>query len=464
MLVGASKQRLLPLILALAIFMQMLDATILNTALPVMAACMRVSVLRMQLAVISYALTLALVMPLSGFLCDRFGTRTVFVGALGLFVAGSLMCAVSPNLGTLVASRVVQATGGAMITPVARLILLKAYAKEEMLEALNITIMPALVGTVLGPLLGGYLVEYAGWHWIFLINIPIGCLGIWTGLRFLPDFSETRSKFDMPGYGLFGVSAFMISMAVEFAGRSDTRAMALGALCVGALALGLYVRYAQGRTQAIFPLSLFLIRTYRLGISGNLLSRIGMGAVPLLLPLLLQVGFGYAPSVSGWMLTPLALAALAVKPLIMPLMRRFGYRKVLVGNTVFLGMLIMSLGLVSQNLPLWALLPQLIFIGAANSIQFTSMNTLTLADLPAEQTSSGNGLMAVNQQLAMSLGLAVGALLLKLLSAQQWLTHGRILPAFRASFVILGAVTLLSATIFMRLKPHDGDNLTHKAA
>ena len=460
------QSRWLPILLAVCIFMQMLDATVLNTALPQMAADLHQSALNMQSAVISYALTLALFMPLSGYLTDRYGTKKVFSVSMALFVFGSLLCAAAPNLPLLVFARVVQGLGGAMMVPVPRLIVLRAYDKAELLERLNFIVMPALLGPIVGPLVGGYLVEYASWHWVFLINVPIGLAGIALAAKIMPDFYAAdggKPHFDLIGFLLFGTAAVGLSLAVEMLTHPGARLFS--AVCAsGGLAAGaLYWRHARhDGDAALYPPRLRLVRTFRLGILGNLVSRLGMGAMPFLMPLLLQVVFARSASTAGWTLAPVALAALLTKPLVKPVVGRFGYRTVLVWNTRIIGLLIMAMALVTAATPLWLLVPALFCLGMCNSLQYSAMNTLTLADLRPQMEGSGNSLMAVNQQLAIGFGIALGATLLNFYGAGSG-RSADMHRAFRLTFVSIGAVTFCAGWVFAFLHPNDGGNLVHGA-
>ena len=451
----------LPLLLALAVFMQMLDATVLNTALPAIAADLHESPLNMQSVVIAYALTLALMTPLSGVLADRFGTRRLFVAALAVFAAGSALCAAAGQLNMLVLARVIQGLGGAMLTPVARLITLRAYDRSDLVRVTNYIVMPALLGPVLGPVLGGYLVDYTSWHWIFLINIPIGLIGIWGAQRLLPDFKQSGMPFDVLGFLLFGGGALGLSMAFEWVLYPHTRLFSVLVGVLGALLLWAYWRHARHSQDPLYAPDLLSVRTFRIGLAGNLASRLGMSALPFLLPLLLQVAFGYSATRAGWLLAPLAISSIAVKPLLPRLTRRFGYRHLLVTNTRCVGLLIMSLALLHEDTPVWLLVLLMLVLGAANSIQFTGMNTLTVADLRARQASSGSSLMGVNQQLAISLGIAISALLLQGFSQTAWL-GGDVQQAFACTFVVVGLLTLVSAHIFARLHRLDGNSLINR--
>lgn len=464
---NTAPSRYLPALLALAIFMQMLDATILNTALPKMAQDLRESPLHMHSAIISYALTLALLMPLSGYLCDRYGTRKTFAHALNLFILGSVVCAGAPSLSLLILGRVIQGMGGAMLVPVPRLIVLRAYDKTRFLPLMNYIIMPALLGPVLGPLVGGYLVEYASWHWIFLINVPVGLAALWMTLRIMPDLRAANGEtphFDRTGFLLFGAGAVSLSLAVELTIYPDARPAAALSALAGILALLRYWRHAEKhRDRALYPPQLRLVRTFRLGLLGNLLSRLGMAAVPFLLPLLLQVAFGRSATHAGWTLAPVALAAISSKPFLRGIIGGLGYRRTLIWNTRIIGLLIMSLALPTAATPPWLLIPLLFTLGFCNSVQYAGMNALTIADLRPLQTGSGNSLMAVNQQLAISFGIALGALLLNLFGAG--LPEGApIHRAFRHTFILIGGITFCSSWVFTRLHPRDGDNLLQKRA
>lgn len=454
--------RFLPLLLALAVFMQMLDATVLNTALPSMAQDLHESPLQMQSAVIAYALTLALLMPLSGYVCDRYGTRQVFFVALLVFVAGSLLCALAPNLNMLVIARVVQGMGGAMLAPVPRMVLVRAYEKSRLVSMLNYVIMPALIGPVLGPIVGGYLVEYASWHWIFLINLPFGLLAAFFTLKIMPDFrDEQKPHFDLTGFLLFGGGTVGLTLAVEITHHPNALPFAGMTALFSLIAMLLYWRHSHRVTTPLYGRDLFQVRTFRLGLSGNLASRLGISAIPFLLPLMLQVGFGYNASIAGWAMAPIALASIAVKPLIQPLMRRFGYRYLLMCNTWLIAIIIASFALTSRATPWWLLLPQLIILGLCSSIQFTAMNTLTLADLSPQQAGSGSSLMAVNQQLSIGFGIAIGAAMLQYFSQAEFLQHS-IQTAFKLTFLGMAIITFVAGFVFACLHQSDGENLVNR--
>ena len=448
----------LPWIAAMAFFMQSLDATILNTALPAIAHSMDRPPLAMQSAVISYTLTVAMLIPVSGWLADRFGTRRIFILAVSLFALGSLTCALSGTLPMLVVSRVIQGIGGAMMMPVARLALLRAYPRSELLPILNFVTMPGLIGPVLGPVLGGILVTYATWHWIFLINIPIALAGVFFARKYMPDFTTPKRRFDAPGFLLFGLGLVLISVGIELFGEQLVRSSLAAAILIsGVVLLLLYIKHARNHRAPLIGLPMFKTRTFSIGIIGNIASRLGTGSVPFLMPLMLQVGFGYSALLAGCIMVPTALGSILAKSLVTRVLRSLGYRRTLVIVTGVIGLFVASFSLQSPTLPFWVLLVPLFIMGMFMSMQFTSMNTITLADLTDDNASSGNSVLAVTQQLAISFGVAVSAAVLRFwqnISAEA-------LWDFHATFLSMGIVTLLSALIFLLLKPEDGKHLIH---
>ncbi|WP_145599181.1 multidrug transporter subunit MdtD [Yersinia alsatica] len=441
----------------MAFFMQALDATILNTALPSIAESLNRSPLTMQSAIISYTLTVAMLIPVSGWLADRFGTRRVFIVAVSLFTFGSFLCALSDSLPFLVTSRVIQGVGGAMMMPVARLALIRAYPRSELLPVLNFVTIPGLVGPVMGPLLGGLLVTYATWHWIFILNIPIGLLGIFYARKYMPDFTMPKRAFDFIGFLLFGSSLVMISVSLEIMGRPDIADYLPAATMVGGLLMLLfYVFHAKNHPNPLIGLPLFKTRTFSVGIAGNVASRLGTGCVPFLMPLMLQVGFGYSAIIAGCMMAPTAIGSMMAKSVVTQVLRSLGYRKVLVGVTVIIGILIALFSLQSPGMSPWLMILPLFILGMAMSTQFTAMNTITLADLTDNNASSGNSVLAVTQQLAISFGVAISAVVLRFYDG---LSVGNNVDHFHYTFITMGMVTLLSSAVFLLLKPKDGNNL-----
>ena len=461
----ARRRRFLPWVVALAFFMQSLDITVLNTALPGMARSLGEDPLRMQSAVIAYMLTVALLIPASGWLADRFGTRTLFLWALGLFSAGSLACALSPSLKLLVLARVLQGAGGAMLLPVGRLAVLRAFPRDEFLPVMSFIAIPSLVGPLLGPTLGGFLVEFVSWHWIFLINLPVGVLGMAAALRFMPQYRRDDAPgFDWSGFALFSAGLMLSSFGLQGLGEHlGSTALALLALVGGLACMAAYWLHAARTEQPLFNMAMFSIPSYRIGLLGNLFARLGSGATPFLTPLFLQLGLGYSPSEAGMSMIPAVLGAMLIKTLATRLIQRLGYRRVLTGNTLLLAAMIASFALVGREVTHVQLALQLLVFGLINSMQFTAMNALTLSELDAATASSGNSLLSVVMQFSMSLGVATSSLFLLLYSggpvdrhAQAGAAGADLLPAFHLTYVSIGAMAALAAFIFSQLRPHEG--------
>lgn len=452
-------KKVLPLILATAIFMQMLDSTILNTSLPSIARDLNESPLNMQNAIISYVLTLAVFMPASGFLADRFGTRKVFIFALILFSLGSVFCALSQNLTHLVISRVIQGVGGSLMTPVGKLALIKTFERNELLKAMNFAIIPALIGPVLGPLVGGYMVDYLSWHWIFLINIPIGLLGIILGLKYMPNYNSRETDFDLKGFLIFAAASLLLSISLELFGDMQNITPVLLIFILGFLFLYYYYYHAKRDGNPIFPLNLFQVRTFRVGIVGNLATRLGISSVPLLLPLMIQIAYNQSAVTSGWIIAPMAITAMFGKSSVLKILNKYGYKKTLMVNTFIIGVLICSLAIPNINSSLFWFVPIIAVLGFFNSIQFTSMNTISIADLRNFQTSSGNSLISVNQQLAIGFGIAFGLIVLKIYENSPELIKHETHNAFRYTFLTVGILTILSSLVFRRLHVFDGKNM-----
>lgn len=452
-------KKVLPVILATSIFMQMLDSTILNTSITAIAKDLHESPLEMQNAIISYVLTLALFMPVSGFLSDKFGTKKVFIFALFLFSTGSLFCSLSQNLTHLVFARVVQGVGGSLMTPVGKLALIRTFPKNELLKAMNFAIIPALIGPVLGPLVGGYMVDYLSWHWIFLINIPFGLIGILLSLKYMPDYKSPIIDFDLKGFLIFAAASLLLSIALELFGNTARVSSVLMIFMAGFLMLYWYYRHAVKDNNPIFPLNLFQVRTFRVGILGNLATRLGISAIPLLLPMMIQIAYGQSAVTSGWIVAPMAVTAMFGKSAVIKILNTFGYRKTLMVNTFIIGVLICALAIPSIHNSIYWYIPIISVLVFFNSIQFTSMNSISIADLRNYHTSSGNSLVSVNQQLAIGFGIAFGLLVLKVFQGDVKLIHNEIHNAFRYTFLVVGSLTILSGLVFRRLHFKDGDNL-----
>ncbi|MFA9441206.1 multidrug transporter subunit MdtD [Uliginosibacterium sp. sgz301328] len=438
-------------LVAVGLLMQMLDSTIVNTALPSIATDLKASPLKMEMVVIGYMLTVALLMPASGWVADRFGIRRVYLCAIALFTLGSVLCAESRTLEQLVGARVVQGVGGAFLMPVGRLAVLRTVSREELLAALSFVALPALIGPLLGPFVGGWLSESISWHWIFLINVPIGLAGIALTFRLMPVFPVDKGQpFDFRGYGMFALAIALISLALEGLGELGlSLSLAMLLMVAGAGLLGAYWLHATRFSLPLFSPRLFRINSYSVGLLGNLFARIGSGGIPFLLPLMFQIGMEYSPLQSGLMMIPSALASLLSRIGVGRVIGRFGYRKVLTVNTLLVGLMIMSMALVPLKLPLWLVIVQLFIFGFVNGLQFTAMNTVALQDLPAEDASSGNTLLSVIMQLAISMGVGASAALLN--GFVNVFETGDIISSFQATFCTVGLMGMVAAAIFLQL-------------
>ncbi|MEQ7798362.1 DHA2 family efflux MFS transporter permease subunit [Pedobacter sp. ASV1-7] len=453
----------LPWIAALAIFMQSLDGTILNTALPSIANNLNRSPTQMQSIVVCYTLTLALLVPLSGWISDKYGSKKIFIWAIGLFALGSLACAISQTLPQLIAARMLQAVGGSMMVPVARLAILYTYSKDKLLGIINFITIPGMVGPIIGPTLGGWLVDIASWHWIFIINIPIGILGIIWARKTMPDYKHLTKGFDFIGMILFGGSLVVLTIGIELGSESVIGGWTLaGVFLLGFLMMNGYYRHYKRSSNPIIDLELIKIRTLRIGVFGNLFTRLGIGGMPLLLPLLFQVGLGHSAMASGMMLIPVALSSVLVKPWVVPIVKKLGYKKTLITNTLIIALVIGLFALISKDTPLPNLIPLLVIFGAVNSIQMASMNTLSLSDLNTETASGGNSLLMVMQQLSMSLGISVAAFLLSKYQSEITDMSASIVTAFKYTFLTMSGLTAIASLLFLRLQADDGNALANK--
>jgi len=370
---------LLPWLVAVAMFMESLDTTILNTAVPAIASALNVGPLSMKAVLASYTLSLAVFIPISGWMADRFGTRRVFASAIGLFTLGSLLCGISPNIHVLVACRVLQGCGGAMMVPVGRLTLVRAFSKAELLSTMSFISIPALVAPMLGPIAGGLIVGYLHWRYIFFLNIPIGLAGLVMVYLHLPNYSEGDVKpLDLVGLILFGSGIALLSYVLEIFGEHTLgTAEVIGMLTLSLLLLVGYALHGRNTPFPLLDLSLFRIRTFRAAVSGSFFSRLGMGGIPFLLPLLYQLGLGYTAIQSGLLIMPQALGAMGIKAVLKQVLNLIGYRGVLISNTIIVGILMMTFAVIGLRTPAWLIVLLAFGYGAFSSLQYTSMNTLT---------------------------------------------------------------------------------------
>jgi EmrB/QacA subfamily drug resistance transporter len=446
--------RLLPLIVACALFIENMDSTVISTSLPAIAVDLATDPIALKLALTAYLLSLAVFIPVSGWVADRFGARPTFMTAIAVFLLGSVACAGSGSIGTLVAARFLQGMGGAMMVPVGRLVLLRAVPKNELVQALSWLTIPALVGPMVGPPLGGFITTYFHWRWIFLINLPIGALGILLARRFIPDLREEAPPLDWVGFALTGCGLALAILGFSTLGRHLVPVeVAAGALVAGLGALVGYVLHARRHPRPLLDLNLFRLPTYRAGIGGGTLFRIGIGATPFLLPLMLQLGFGLSPVHSGLLTFVSAMGAMLMKTVAAPILKRLGFRRVLVWNGLIAAALLCSFGLFRPETPHLVIIATLLVSGCFRSLQFTSLNAISYADVDSRRMGQASSLAGMMQQLSLSLGIAIGGYLLQLVG----LAAGR--PAtdvhnFYVAFAGVALIAASSALVMWRL-PHD---------
>lgn len=442
---------LLVFLVSIGFFMQGLDTTIINTALPAMAESLQENPLKMHGIVISYVLAVAACIPLSGWLADRFGVRNIFFAAIVIFTAASLGCALSNDFNLLIVFRVIQGIGGALLVPVGRLAMLKIIPREQFLSAMSLMSLAGLLGPLMGPILGGWLVEYASWHWIFLINLPIGILGTFVTFKAMPNVAEASVKsFDFSGFILLAIAMVGMALGIEnIASNEISRKLSLGLLFAGIISALVYAYHAHTHKNALFRSRLFKNKIYTIGVLGNFFARFGGNAVPFILPLMLQVAFKMEPFMTGVMMTPIVLGSLFSKPIIRPILQRTGYRPFLLVNTLLIGACIASFALHTADTPTWLGVVHFFIFGVLNSLQFVTMNTLTLKDLPQQDASSGNSFLSMIMMLSMSIGIALAGTLLNTFTG--YFSEAHITQAFHYTLICLGAINIITALIFFQI-------------
>jgi EmrB/QacA subfamily drug resistance transporter len=460
---GAYVKQLLPWIVAVAFLMESLDTTILNTAAPTMAESLHVVPLSMKAVLSSYTLSLAVFIPVSGWMADRFGTRRVFSSAIALFTLGSLLCGVSSNIHVLVLCRILQGMGGALMVPVGRLTIVRTFDRSELVRAMSFVAIPALVGPMLGPVVGGFIVGYFHWRMIFFVNLPIGLCGLYLVWRHLPEYRAERSHgLDVVGLVLFGSGAAILSYVLEVFGEHTLSGGTVLALVVLSLAL-LASYYWHGRRveHPLLHLDLFGIRTFRAAVSGSFITRLGAGGLPFLLPLLYQVGLGYSPVHSGLLLMPQSIAAIGLKMSMPAILKRLGYRRVLLSNTLLMGAAIALFSTVGRGTHEALIVLLAGCFGFLASLQYTSMNTLVYADVPSSEASMASTIASTLQQMSLSFGVAVASLATAIFIPDRFRSDpSQMVHGIHAALLALGGLTIFSALIFRELRPGDGGSIS----
>ncbi len=456
-------KKYLPWVVASALFMEQLDSTIVNTAVPAMAANLHVTPLSLKTVVTSYILSFAVCIPVSGWMVDRFGTRRVFAAAIAVFTAASMLCGLALNVPMLVVARIIQGVGAAMMMPVGRITIIRAFPKAELLQAMNFVIIPALIGPLLGPTVGGVIVHFLPWRVIFFVNLPIGLAAQVLIHRYMPDYrSDAPRPLDVTGFVLFGAGSALISWLLEIFGEHFISANATSLLLLlAAVLLGAYVWHAREIAYPLLKLSLFKVRTYSIAVCGGFITRLGISGMPFLLPLLYQVGFGMPAWESGLLMMPAALAAMGMKALCPAILKRFGYRRVLVINTVMSGIITGLFALIGPETSILFIIILSLWRGFLNSLQFSSMNSMAYADIEDGDTSMASTLASSLQQMSASFGLAGGSLIAGwFLGRHLQSDHAAVITALHHAFIALGVFTVLSSLTFWLLHPDDGESVS----
>jgi EmrB/QacA subfamily drug resistance transporter len=453
----------LPWLVATALFMEQLDATIVNTAVPSIAASLQVTPLSLKSVVTSYILSLAVGIPVSGWMADHYGTRRVFGTAIAIFTLSSVLCGLALNAPMMVAARLLQGIGGAMMMPVGRLAIIRTFPKAELLGAMNFVIIPALIGPLLGPTVGGLIVHWSSWRMIFFVNVPVGLTALYLIYRYMPDYyGHEKRPLDVIGLILFSSGTAILSWLLEIFGEHTLDPItAVLMLALSIALLGAYAWHASEREFPLLRLTLLRVRTFRISVLGGFVTRLGVGGLPFLLPLLYQLGLGLPAWQSGLLMMPSAAAAMGMKLIAPRVLGRFGYRQVLMLNTLFIGMTIGLFALVGPDTPVAMIVSISLMQGFFNSLQFSSMNTLAYADVEPRDSSMASTISSSFQQLSMSFGLAAGTLVTAwFLGKVSQSDRVQVTLALHHAFLLLAVMTMLSSFMFARLRREDGESIS----
>ncbi|HMK80586.1 MAG TPA: DHA2 family efflux MFS transporter permease subunit [Xanthobacteraceae bacterium] len=457
------QNRFVPLIVACALFMENMDSTIIATSLPAIAADIKANPLELKLAITSYLLALAVFIPASGWTADRFGARTVFRAAILVFVIGSIGCALSNSLSGFVVARIVQGIGGAMMTPVGRLVLVRSIPRNRLIDAMAWVTMPALVGPIMGPPVGGFITTYATWHWIFIINVPIGLVGIVLATLFIEDVrADTLERFDLTGMALAGAGVGGLAFGLSVAGLGLLPVWIVVVLiAAGAAFMTAYVMHARGLASPVLDFSLARIPTFRANVVGGSLFRLGIGALGFLLPLMLQLGFGYTPLQSGLVTFTASIGAFMMKTFAARVLRHFGFRSVLMYVGLTASILTGACAAFTPTTPIAVMVAILLTGGFFRSLQFTATNTIAYADIEPARMSRATALVSVAQQLTVAAGVAVGALAVEM---TVWFKGEPTITAadFRPAFLLIGVLSASSVILFWSLPKDAGAHMAER--
>jgi EmrB/QacA subfamily drug resistance transporter len=460
---NSNVKRYLPWVIAIALFMEQLDSTIVNTAVPSMAASLQVTPLSLKAVVSSYIMSLAVCIPVSGWMADRFGTRRVFSIAVALFTFSSILSGLSLNVPMLVAARMLQGISAAMMIPVGRLAVIRTFPKSELLKAMNFVIIPALIGPLLGPTIGGLIVHWLPWQVIFFINVPVGLAAQLLIHRHMPDYrADSPRPLDVIGLVLFGAGSALLSWLLEIFGEHYIDVTSTAILLLLSLSLlAAYVWHARQTPYPLLRLSLFRVRTFRVSVIGSFITRLGLGGLPFLLPLLYQLGLGLPAWQSGLLMMPTAAAAIGMKLISGSVLRRFGFRNVLIVNTLMIGVTISLFASVNSATPIMLIVLLGLTQGFFNSLQFSSMNSMAYADINTQDSSMASTIAMSMQQMSTSFGLACGSIVTAwYLGNLPQSDQAAVISALHHAFLTLGGLTILSSLSFWALRAEDGESVS----
>lgn len=449
------------LVVSIAMFMDVMDANILNTAVPTISLAFHINPVDLKVALISYLLSFAIFIPTSGWVADRFGTKRIFISALAFYTLSSFFCGLSQSLTEIIVARLIQGIGGAFMISLGRLMIARAFPRNELVEAMNVVIMIVSLGVMLGPFIGGVIVEHWHWSWIFWINIPVGLILITVSSLFLKDTEEKLTKpFDFIGFVLFGGGLALLCFTLsEMSELNANFSVIFRELVIAIAMLFAYVIYAlKKKENTLIRLSLFKIRTFRISVFGNLCARLGFGGMPFLLPLMQQISFGYSAQLAGLILVPIGIGIMISKPHAIKVLRKFGYKKYLIFNTIFVSILLACFYFIHKDTPIYVIAIATLVFGFFVSAQYTAMNSLAFADLPNNILSASTSITSTVQILGQTFGVAASAILLHLFSSNLVLE-----PAvFHHAFLGLSALTFISILIFLQLTREDGQAMLIK--
>ncbi len=456
-----STDKMVPFVVSLSFLMEAVDSTIINTSIPAISKSLAVEPVDLKIALISYLLSLAIFIPISGWLSDKFGSKKIFISALFIFTIGSIWCGFANNLVELVIARFIQGFGGALNLPVGRLIILRIFGRKQLIPMMNRIVTLGALGMMLGPVIGGYITQNFSWHWIFWVNIPIGILAIVFAYYWIEDNVKHKvPPIDYFGFVLFGAGLAGITFGLSALSESslDTK-LAISILFFSLLLLIGYIRHSKHHPHPIVKVQLFKLRTFKVSVVGNLISRLGFGGVPFLLPLLLQIGLGFSAETSGLLLAPTAVGVIFSKPMYLPLLRCYGYKRLLIINTFLVALSMWTFIIINATTPIYIIGLLTFLYGFIVAMQYGLMNSLAYADITPENLSAASSIMGTTQQIAQSLGVAVSALFIRFFLFFD--SNNIILKPiiFQYTFFAVGFITLMSSIIFIQLKQGDGQEM-----